>query len=208
MAKQDAGATSGREAAGEERAAPASRDQARSRTHRSRPVRGRTISVKRMARYELEVGRALYPPDEHADVARPTTRADCEGGERPCPFVACRHHLYLDVSAKTGAIKLNFPDLEPDELEVSCALDIAGLGEATLDQIGDAMNLTRERVRQLEARALAKVGAACESRAFRDVVEDRGRPSSRRQLPVLQEEPPDSVDFDVEAFASDALDGD
>ena len=60
-------------------------------------------------RWCLELGRLLYPDVE--DVVKPKERAECGNGERPCPFVSCKHHLYLDVSAKTGAIKLNFPDL-------------------------------------------------------------------------------------------------
>src|SRR5262245_9335478 len=87
------------------------REQRRSR--RKRAVRARTISVKRMTKRELELGRLLYP---EMAVDKPKTRADCVNGERPCPFVSCKHHLYLDVSAKTGAIKLNFPDLEVWEM--------------------------------------------------------------------------------------------
>jgi hypothetical protein len=93
------------------------RDMMRSR--RKRAVRAQTISVRRITKRELAIGRALFPPDEHADVPRPRTRGDCKDGARPCPFVSCAHHLYLDVSAESGAIKLNFPDLEADELEAS-----------------------------------------------------------------------------------------
>jgi hypothetical protein len=50
---------------------------------------------------------------------RPRTRGECRDAERPCPFVACKHHLYLDVNPETGSLKLNFPDLEPWELEDS-----------------------------------------------------------------------------------------
>ena len=100
------------------RAAPVTREQRRSR--RKRAIRARTISVKRMTKRELELGRMLYPDTE--EFARPETRADCLGGARPCPFVSCKHHLYLDVSARTGAIKLNFPDLEVWEMTETCAL--------------------------------------------------------------------------------------
>ena len=87
---------------------PVTREQRRSR--RKRPIRAKTISVKRMTKRELELGRLLYPEVE--EIEHPETRADCVGGARPCPFVSCKHHLYLDVSARTGAIKLNFPDLD------------------------------------------------------------------------------------------------
>src|SRR3954470_6894429 len=82
------------------------REQRRSR--RKRDVRARTISVKRLSKAELERGRQLYPED--TSMERPTTRAECVNGLRPCPYVSCQHHLFLDVSSRTGAIKLNFPD--------------------------------------------------------------------------------------------------
>lgn len=121
-------------------------------------VRARTISIKRLSKRELERGRLTNPTPEHE---RPLTRGDClEGGsnaERPCPFVSCVHHLYLDVSERSGAIKLNFPDQEPWDLPETCALDIVDRGGVTLEEVGGIMNLTRERVRQLENRALGKV---------------------------------------------------
>lgn len=39
---------------------------------------------------------------------RPQTRADCEGGPRPCPYVGCRASLLVDVLAD-GQIILNAP---------------------------------------------------------------------------------------------------
>jgi hypothetical protein len=199
------------------------REQRRSR--RKRDVRARTISVKRMTKRELELGRMLYPDVE--DVARPKTRAECLDGERPCPFVSCKHHLYLDVSARTGAIKLNFPDLEVWEMTETCALDVADRGGTTLEEVGAIMNLTRERIRQVEVKGLAKLQALKDMNALRDYV-DEG-PVGKRRLPVLtkpveeeeeeeeegeteetdEEEATDASDgeddFDVEEFASDAL---
>src|ERR1700712_3156790 len=87
------------------------REQRRSR--RKRDVRARTISVKRMTKRELEIGKLLYP---ETDYYKPATRAECAEGPRPCPYVSCKHHLFIDVSPRTGAIKLNFPDLEVWEL--------------------------------------------------------------------------------------------
>lgn len=86
---------------------------------------------------------------EAPDPDRPKTRGDCKDGPRPCPWVSCRYHLYLDVNESTGSIKLNQPHLEPDELEHSCALDIADAGGTTLKGIGDLLGVTRERARQI-----------------------------------------------------------
>jgi hypothetical protein len=170
------------------------REQRRSR--RKREVRARTISVKRMTKRELELGRLLYP--EVDDVERPKTRAECLNGERPCPFVSCKHHLYLDVSAKTGAIKLNFPDLEVWEMTETCALDVADRGGTTLEEVGAIMNLTRERIRQVEVKGLAKLQALRDMMALRDYV-DEG-PIGKRRLPVLarEDQPEDEHEEDVE----------
>lgn len=90
---------------------------------------------------------------------RPKCRADCIKSERPCPWVGCRWNLYLDVNPRNGSITLNFPDLAPEDMPAwsSCMLDLAEDGEHTLEEIGQAMNLTRERVRQLEYLALRKL---------------------------------------------------
>lgn len=90
---------------------------------------------------------------------RPRTRADCASTPRPCPWVGCRHHLYLDVNPETGSLKLNFPDREPWELERSCALDVADSGAVTLDVLGRLLNVTRERARQIEIQVTEKLGS-------------------------------------------------
>ena len=42
-------------------------------------------------------------------------------------------------------------------MEHSCALDIADRGGITLEDVGVIMNLTRERIRQVEVRGLEKL---------------------------------------------------
>ncbi len=145
-----------------------SNDEESSRKSR---VRARTISIKRLSKRELERGRLLYPD---VDVPRPMARVDCVQGtnaERPCPFVSCKHHLYLDVNPRNGAIKLNFPEIEVWDMPETCALDIADRGGVTLDEVGEIMNLTRERVRQLETRGLAKLKALNELAALQDYID-------------------------------------
>jgi hypothetical protein len=86
--------------------------------------------------------------------------------------VSCKHHLYLDVNERTGSIKVNFPDLEVWDLPETCALDIADRGGITLEEVGEIMNLTRERIRQLETRGLAKLKALGEMSALSDYCDD------------------------------------
>ena len=125
----------------------------RRRRRRTRP-RSKTIAMKRLTREELRLGAAMYPP---VDIPRPSTRSECREEMRPCPWVACKHHLYLDINPETGSIKINFPDLEPCELQHTCALDVAERGGITLEEVGEIMNLTRERIRQVEVRGLLKL---------------------------------------------------
>ncbi len=120
-------------------------------------IRGRAFSepIKKIPERKLIVGRYRYPSWEMPE--RPKTRAVCADGPRPCPWVGCEYHLYLDVNPENGTIKYNYPGIEPEELEDCCALDIAEEMGCTLDEVGSLMNLTRERVRQTESAAFAKL---------------------------------------------------
>jgi hypothetical protein len=128
----------------------------RFRNRRKRAVRALTINVKRLTQQEIDTWRAESPVAEYW---RPKTRGECLRGPRPCPYVACRWHLYLDVT-RNGSIKFNFPDLEPHEMAVSCALDVADRGGCTLDRLSERFNVTRERIRQMEVTALSKLERA------------------------------------------------
>lgn len=118
----------------------------------------KTLAVRRITQVELAAGRAelqALGADEPYD--RPKTRGDCARVPRPCPYVACKQNLFLDVS-DTGSIILNFPHLEPGQMnpDQSCALDLADRGAMTLEDIAVVTNLTRERIRQVEMKALTK----------------------------------------------------
>lgn len=80
--------------------------------------------------------------------------------------------MYLDVNNETGSIKLNFPGKEPDELEESCTLDLAERDGITLEEVGRHMNLTRERIRQLEALALMNARKTVQSDYYREDMPD------------------------------------
>lgn len=123
-------------------------------------IRGRTLSRKQMTReLRRQMREVESDPEEQGlrrdlESMRPRYRSECVDGPRPCIFVSCKYHLYLDVNPRTGSVKLNFPDKELWELEQTCALDVADQGGITLEEVGEIMNLTRERVRQVETRGI------------------------------------------------------
>jgi hypothetical protein len=140
---------------------------AEGRSGRGRRPRSRSIRVVRVTRREERLA-AQRAAELEALIERPRLRAECKDGPRPCPHVSCRHHLYLDVNPATGTIKLNFPDLEVWELPVSCTLDVAEAGGSAIEAIGTLMNVTRERVRQIEAQALEKLAGFASVRSLKD----------------------------------------
>jgi hypothetical protein len=125
--------------------------------------RSKTMSRKEMAR-DLRKRRLSGDIDadermllEELTKSRPKLRSECVSSPRPCVFVSCKYNLYLDVNPETGSVKVNFPEKELFELEYTCALDVAEKGGITLEEVGEIMNLTRERIRQVETRGLEKV---------------------------------------------------
>lgn len=74
---------------------------------------------------------------------------------RPCPFVSCRHHLFLEVGP-TGGITFPFGEdvAALSGMRETCSLDAAANGGRSYDAVGDLFNLVRERARQLEVDAL------------------------------------------------------
>lgn len=147
------------------------------RSARPREVRAQTQSVRTTSKRSLLVGAALYP---EGVPPLPATRAECVDGPRPCPRVSCRHHLYLDVDPHSGSIKLNFPDIEVENMGESCSLDVADRGALTLEGVGPLMNVTRERIRQLEVNALKRFAkiAHREGIEMADLLDMYGKPSA------------------------------
>ena len=117
-----------------------------------------------------------------APPTRPTTRADCRGGLRPCPY-ACRYNLLYEADA-TGAISLRRTDgrvtvhrsASDHEFEAeaeaaidewiadppthSCALDVVEENPDGLpfESIADLIGLTRQRVEQIARATELKLG--------------------------------------------------
>lgn len=61
------------------------------------------------------------------------------------------------MNPENGAIKLNFPHLDVWEMAETCSLDVADRGGITLEEVGAILNLTRERIRQVEVAGLYKI---------------------------------------------------
>jgi len=132
-------------------------------------VRAKTIAGNHLTRVERRAAGLVVYPD---DVDRPRTRGDCASMPRPCPFVSCANHLYLDVNEESGAIKLNFPHLEVWQMAETCSLDVADRGGTTLEEVGALTNVTRERVRQIETRAVSRLRHAAPELAQEDAIPD------------------------------------
>jgi hypothetical protein len=74
------------------------------------------------------------------------TRGTCRRPPGPCPHTLCRYHL---------ADRKNL-----DNLPEPCSLVLAEQGGMTLEAVAESLGLTRERIRQIEQRALKKTRLA------------------------------------------------
>jgi hypothetical protein len=91
-------------------------------------------------------------------IVRPVTRADCRNVPRPCPFVSCHRHLAYDIT-DSGSLKTNFPGVALEDMEETCADDVADQGPQTLVRLGRLMNVKTQRADQMVNLALAELAA-------------------------------------------------
>ncbi len=126
---------------------------------------------------------------------RPRTRGDCENGPRPCPWYSCRFHLGLDINPKTGDLKLN--PAQSRKAPPTCALDVAEKGPHRLEAVAETLGITRERVRQIEWKALDKL----KETVLRLELHSPS-PTTARSADVLSW---DSTEMDLDMFATHVL---
>lgn len=134
-------------------------------------IRGR--GIREGARHRL--------PEYPGGIERPKTRGECEGGERPCPFVSCRHNMFLTIT-QIGNIKTHANEIE--DLRESCALDVADEGPHSLQETADIMGIVRERVRQLESQGLKKLRKKTDHAVTTKDFETRSREYDPRQCAI------------------------
>ena len=83
----------------------------------------------------------------------PKKRSECLNTSRPCPWLRCKHHMVwctYDIKNMTNdeILDLIF------NLKETCTLDVADRGGVTLEEVGEIMGVSRERVRQIESSRL------------------------------------------------------
>jgi len=100
---------------------------------------------------------------------------DCPPADEACPWVRCKHHLYLNVipnadPLKPPIIKINHPDKDVDEIGETCSLRNANAAEEnggmTLEEVGQAENLTMGRADQLVQQAVEKLQAVADAQGW------------------------------------------
>jgi len=107
----------------------------------------RRIAVRRMQRENAVTG----ANKRHL----PLKRSECEQEIRPCPYVTCKYHLALD--AQENRVTFNFPGKNLEDMKQTCTLDVAAEGPHSLETVAGYLNLTRERIRQIEAKIFKKL---------------------------------------------------
>ncbi len=129
---------------------------------RLKKFRAQVAVAPRLGDAAMLDGRQMRDLTLAPDPERPRNRLDCVDGVRPCPWVGCRHHNYLDVKAD-GDLRLFRPDLDvEDALDAlhempggTCSLDAKD--ELTLEEVGAVLSVTRERCRQIEAKGMRRL---------------------------------------------------
>lgn len=105
-----------------------------------------------------------------SDADAPKKRADCAGIPKPCPFLDCRHHLWLRLQQEQPgnpqAGKQGETTFRPSTMQ-SCSLDVAEKG-ASFEEIGELLGMDSTRGRQIAQAALEKLKARCAELGVQD----------------------------------------
>ena len=126
-------------------------------------------------KYKQRADNNIEPEQKIKIQNRPKNRGDCVKGLRPCPFISCKWHLIWELPGKERCDIFSLSDNAVVDYILSmgetCVLDVADTREATLEEIGSLFHVTRERVRQIEAKALRKLRHPIRSRKLRNFLD-------------------------------------
>jgi hypothetical protein len=100
----------------------------------------------------------------------------CEDEPRPCKREGCRYHLWGEITTDKRSQPGRYgpsPRITEEERKVrpSCAIDVADDGPKSLGEIAKILGLSREGVRVIESRGMAKMerhGASLNARGLPD----------------------------------------
>ncbi len=106
----------------------------------------------------------------------PASRAECQDGPRPCPYVTCRYHLWRDPGPHGWVRIRRGPE--------SCALDVAERGPTKPEEIARLTGLVLRRVEQIHDETFAKLRRNPEARALLEAL--LGGPRPRRSKRVAR----------------------
>lgn len=90
------------------------------------------------------------------------TGGACRRADGQCDVKLCRWSLLTSRPGRQGGHKSGVVQRRLPVLHETCVLDAADRGGMSLDEIGERLGLTRERVRQIEVAAIAKLKRAAE----------------------------------------------
>lgn len=91
----------------------------------------------------------------------PADRADCRDAPRPCPYISCRHHLWLleqrDRPGNPARGAQGEATLRP--IGDSCSLDVADRKAHSLNEVAAILGVVPTRIHQITLTGLKKLRA-------------------------------------------------
>ena len=123
-------------------------------------------SLRRLAKAADLVAKGLSSIDDHEGWSKPevvvnfykNTSGACMRYDEPCKEDTCRYHVHSDARRDQVALSGDLP--------VTSSLKLANGGGMTLEAVGMVMGVTRERIRQIEYRASARLAQKLERLGF------------------------------------------
>ncbi len=131
---------------------------------RSRPDSVYGPIVRGMSEVQLiDAGLHDLRDEDGKERALPATRGECPV-VRPCPYLTCKYNMGVHLESDGKRMRMHrvwrgiFSNTtESMRVGHTCALDAAEAGGMTLEEVGQIMGVTRERIRQIELVALKKL---------------------------------------------------